>query len=108
MKYQTLASEIETLGGLLQSSADYRILILDEPVIADLISIMSHKKTDPILLKAICTFALDLFESDELRYDAERMEPFHKQMADMKMLIPYLGMERYPDLLAMTGRYHDA
>lgn len=69
---------------------------------------MGHKKTDPILLKAICTFALDLFESDELRYDAERMEPFHKQMADMKMLIPYLGMGRYPDLLVMTGRYHDA
>ena len=26
----------------------------------------------------------------------------------MKMLIPYLGMESYPGLLVMTGRYHDA
>lgn len=83
-------------------------MILEEPVVKDLISIMSHKKTDPILLKSICTFALDLFECPELKDDQDRMEPFHKEMADMKMMVPYLGMARYPDLLAMTSRYHSS
>lgn len=61
-KYKTLAAEITSLGGLLQSSAEKRVNIYGDPVVADLIQIMSHPQTDPILLTAICTFALDLFE----------------------------------------------
>jgi len=72
-----LAAEITTLGGLLLSKSQNRLLILNDPVVLDLIAIMGHEKTDPILLTAVCTFALDLFECPQLRYNAEFMGPFH-------------------------------
>lgn len=69
---------------------------------------MSHEITDPLLLTAICTFALDLFECDELKYNEEFMMPFHAKISDMKHLIPYLGFEKYYPLLEMTKIYHGA
>jgi hypothetical protein len=76
--YETLAAQITTLGGLLQSNeAENRKKILEESVVKDLIAIMSHEKTDPIFLTAVCTFALDLFETPEVANDAEFMEPFY-------------------------------
>lgn len=98
LKYQTLAAEITTLGGLLTSN-DNRLKILEDPVVKDLIQIMSHDITDPILLTAICTFARDLFECPEIRYNADLMQPFYSRMQNMKYLMPYLGFDRYPDLL---------
>lgn len=59
-------------------------------------------------MTAICTFALDLFETEEVASDAEYMEPFYIGTASMVELLPYLGNEKYPDLLAMTRKYHNA
>lgn len=69
-------------------------------------SILGHQKTDPILLTAICTFAIDLFECDELRYDEENMREFSNTIRDLQHLLPYLGFDMYDELLAMTGRYY--
>ena len=69
---------------------------------------MSHELTDPVLLTAICTFALDLFECYELKFNEEFMFPFHAKISDMKHLIPYLGFEKYKDLLEMTKIYNGA
>jgi hypothetical protein len=69
---------------------------------------MSHPMTDPILLTAICSFALDLFECEELRYDQKMMEPFHKNLSDMKYLIPYLGFGNYLSMMERSKRYHMA
>lgn len=110
LKYETLAAEITCLGGLLNAKASNRknILELHKPVVLDLIQIMRHPQTDPILLTAICTFALDLFQCEELRFHALVMEPFYEKMSNMKYMIPYLGFEMYPKLLQMTRRYHQA
>ena len=62
LKYQTLAAEITTLGGLMNAGGDNREKILGDTVVLELLSIMGHPKTDPILLTAICTFAYDVFE----------------------------------------------
>ena len=69
---------------------------------------MSHPKTDPILLTAICTFALDLFECPQIRNDPVVMAPFHKNMSDMKYLVPYLGFDSFFYLLDKTKPYHQA
>jgi len=108
LKYQTLANEIIALGGLLNGAEKKRINIILDPVILDIVNIMSHSKTDPILLTAVCKFALDLFECDELRYNKQFMQPYFSKMLNMKYLVPYMGGERYPDLLQMSQRYHDA
>ena len=104
LKYRTLAAEITALGGLLRSPK--RKELLEDPVILDLVAIMSHPQTDPILLTAICTFGLDLFECDEPRQSQADMEPFHKNLSDMKYLIPYLGFDNYLIVLEASQRYH--
>ena len=53
----------------------------------DLLSIMSHPKTDPILLTAVCTFAYDVFECEEIMADEERMMPFYKVISNLKFMI---------------------
>jgi hypothetical protein len=69
LKYNTLAAEITTLGGLMNAGGTNRAKILNDTVVLDLLSIMGHTKTDPILLRAICTFAYDVFECDEIMED---------------------------------------
>jgi len=71
-------------------------------------SILSHPLTDPILLTSICSFALDLFECPELRYNMEFMEPFYVRIGDLKELIPYLGLMKFDSLLEMTRHYNQA
>lgn len=36
------------------------------------------------------------------------MEPFHKNLSDMKYLIPYLGFENYLVIIESSKRYHMA
>lgn len=54
--------------------------ILSQSVVIDIISIMGHDTTDPLLLTAICKFALDLFQTDDLKYDEEFMLPFSSKI----------------------------
>jgi hypothetical protein len=106
LKYQTLAAEITTLGGLMNAGGEHRQWILNDSVVLDLLTIMGHPKTDPILLTAICTFAYDVFECEEIMDDEVKMSPYQQAIQNLNFMIPYLGFERYPDLLQMTKRYH--
>lgn len=107
LKYQTFAAEIVTLGALLKSQrSENRMKILEEVVVIELIDIMSHERTDPLLLTAICRFALDLFQTNEVRLNAAFMENFFQGIASMKQILPYLGFDKYPDLLQMAKKYH--
>lgn len=72
-EYETLAAQIKTLGGLLLSDPEKRKEILEHEVVKSLINIMKHPAADPILLTAVCTFALDLFECDELKESEEQL-----------------------------------
>jgi hypothetical protein len=87
----------------LTSEEGCKIILNDyKQVIMDLIAITAHEKTDPILLTAICQFAFDVFEQDSVKDDEEMMGPFFEQLEDMRGLIPYLGGDKYPDLLKMA------
>ena len=98
-----------TLGSLLNSDKkENRMKILEDTVVHELISIMSHEKTDPILLTSICRFALQLFKTDEVRLDEKFMEPFYRGTASLRQMIPYLGFDRYFDLIASARKYHAA
>ena len=90
----------------MQASSELKEPILNDSILKDLLSLMSHEITDPILLTAICTFALDLFECEELKNNEQFMLPFHAKISDMKHLIPYLGFEKYYPLLEMTKIYN--
>lgn len=58
--------------------------ILEEPIVVDLIEIMSHEKTDPLLLTAICRFALNLFSTNEVRLKQDLMEQFYQGTSSMR------------------------
>ena len=76
--------------------------------IINLMQITSHPRTDPILLTAICTFCCDVFENEALTDDEEFMFSFFEQLNYMQELLPYVGMEKYPDLTRMVKKYNSA
>ena len=67
-KYKTFSAEIKTLGGLLFANDHNRrkILYTHKDILLDIISIMGHEQTDPILLEAVCKIAKDLLECPEI------------------------------------------
>ena len=107
LKYLTLAAEINCLGGLLEASPEKRLFIIKDPVVDDLLSIISHYKTDPVLLSSICRFAKQLFSRKELINNHDLLAPKVKKMQNLVQLLPYLGLKKYEDLLKMTRRYYD-
>ncbi len=60
-----------------------------------IIKILKTDKVDPILLEAVCTFALDLFESDNIINDEEYSRPFFEALDNFKTLLPFLGGDKY-------------
>jgi hypothetical protein len=40
-----------------------------------------------------------VFETDEVRRDEAFMEPFYNDTSSLRQIIPYLGFDKYPDLL---------
>lgn len=65
------------------------------PVLLGLIKILKTDKVDPILLEAVCTFALDLFECDNIKTDEVYSRPFFEALDNFKTLLPFLGGEKY-------------
>ena len=55
--------------------------------------------TDPKLLTAVCQFAYDLFENENICSSREKMKPFCAEINSLVELIPYLGGYKYPLLL---------
>jgi len=60
-----------------------------------IIKILKTEKVDPILLEAVCTFALDLFETDNIMNDEEYSRPFFESLDNFKTLLPFLGGDKY-------------
>jgi len=75
-------------------------------MIKDILQILSHNKTDPILLTAVCNFTLNLFKQTELKDDMQYMAPFLDKICNLTFVMPYLGGNMYFELLKMTSRYH--
>ncbi len=103
----TLAAEISCLGGLLNASIEKRSTIIKEQVIDDLLSIISHYKTDPVLLASVCRFAKQIFSRPEIIKNNEYVASKVKKMQNLVQLLPYLGLKKYEDLLRMSRRYYD-
>ena len=108
-KVQTLSTEITTLGGLLNSSEDKKAVILKDKdgILLKLMKLTKQELTDPLVLTAICTFTIDLFESPEIKNSTKEMEPYANELENMEHLVPYLGGDKYQALLQMTRRYYD-
>lgn len=69
---------------------------------------MSHPKTDPVLLTAICSFTLNLLQCEEIKKYKEVMLPFYEKLSNLRFMLPYMGDEMLGELLQMTKVYYDA
>jgi hypothetical protein len=65
-KYLTLSDEITCLAGLLEASEDRRVAIIRDALVDDILQVLSHYKTDPVLLRAVCKFARQYFSRPEV------------------------------------------
>jgi hypothetical protein len=45
------------MAGLLESTEDRRVAIIRDALVDDILQVLSHYKTDPVLLRAVCKFA---------------------------------------------------
>ena len=69
-------------------------------------NIIGNEETDPILLTAVLTFALDLFECPEVKNDEEYMWTFAKGIKNLIYVTPLLGLDKFDRLVEMTSEYH--
>lgn len=60
---------------------------------------MSHPKTDPVLLTAICSFTLSLLSCEEIKTDKEFMLPFYERLSNLRFMLPYMGDEMLGELM---------
>jgi hypothetical protein len=66
LKYRTLAAEISCLSAFLP----VQLAIGRDSTVDDLLGMLAHYKTDPILLTSLCNFARLLFQRESPEYVA--------------------------------------
>ena len=103
VKSQVLASQIRCLGSLLNCSLGVQVILAhNKDIVCDIISLVNESKVDVILLTAVTQFCYDVFENEMLIKDKRFMQPFYDKIDHMKELLPYIGMDKYPELIKRT------
>ena len=96
---------------MLTAADNTKIINENRDLFLRIMSILSMKENDPIVLTAVATFAKDLFETDDLMDKEEDRESedginwfemFYKKIGGLLELIPYLGGRKYRTLLRQT------
>ena len=111
LKYLTLADEITCLASLLQAEEQLRSSILRDPLVDDILIILSHYQTDPVLLTSVCKFAHSFFSRPELLFNvsADFQLPLRlNKTKNLKQLIPYLGLKKYGELFKSSRKYNSS
>ena len=67
---------------------------------------LTHSKTDPILLTSLCYLAEKVLKSEAIRSDPIQLQDKINKMQACEALIPYLGLEKYPELVKSTQKYN--
>jgi hypothetical protein len=76
----------------------------------DLLIVISHFKTDPLLLTSVCYLAeqiLTILTKNNIQDDQDMLNKAVRQMGNCIHLIPYLGLSKYDELLKLTRKYND-
>ncbi len=72
LKYITLAAEIDALGAMLRADdPHHRHEILGKPLVDDMLGVLKHYLTDPVLLTALCRFAKAYFSCEEVKHSPD-------------------------------------
>ena len=78
----------------------------------ELLNVINHFKTDPLLLTSVCYLALMILTRESVRRgerheDIDRLSKAIRYMGNCVNLIPYLGMSKYEELIRLARKYNN-
>mgnify|MGYP001050830329 CR=1 FL=1 len=106
-RYKIFSAQIELIASLLNAEPPRRDQLLAESLIKELLQVLTHNKTDPILLTSICYLAEKILNCESVKTDPEQLADKINRMQSCENLLPYLGMSKYRDLLQDTQKYNN-
>ena len=105
--YRVFAAQITLVASLLNAPDYKRQTILEDPLINELLQVLTHNMTDPILLTAITYLAEKVLNIAEVNQNPEILADKVNRMQSCEGLLPYLGGEKYKELLKNTAKYNN-
>mgnify|MGYP000924368662 CR=1 FL=1 len=105
--YKVFSAQIELIASLLNAEPSARTVILEEPLVPELLQVLTHSNTDPILLTSLCYLAEKVLKSDYVKNDPVQLQDKINRMQSCENLLPYLGLSKYRDLLKNTQKYNN-
>ena len=103
--YKVFSAQISLVASLLNAEERQREQLLEEPLIKELLQVLTHSNTDPILLTSICYLAEKVLNCDSVRTNPRELGDKITRMQSCEGLLPYLGMGKYRDLLRNAQKY---
>ena len=79
---------------------------MNESLVSELLQVLTHSNTDPILLTSLCYLAEKVLCSESVRSDPVSLQDKINRMQSCEALIPYLGLSKYQDLIKNTQKYN--
>ena len=73
----------------------------------ELLQVLTHSNTDPILLTSICYLAEKVLNAESIKTNPRELADKINRMQSCENLIQYLGMGKYKDLMKNTSKYNN-
>ena len=106
--YRIFSAQIELIASMLNAHPKQRDQLLQEQLIKELLQVLTHSHTDPILLTSICYLAEKILKCPTIKENPELLSQQINRMQSCENLIGYLGMSKYRELLKNTQKYNSS
>ena len=104
LMYRVFSAQVMLIASLINATPDKRGDILWDPLTSDLLVVVTHGSTDPVLLHAVCYLAnqvltgvikddYDESKTNKVKVD-EEMNNIITRMQHCEKLLPYMGFLR--------------
>lgn len=103
--YRIFSAQIDLIASLLNADRGAN-KILNEGLVSELLNVLTHSSTDPILLTSLCYLAERVLSSEMVKSDPANLGDKINRMQSCEGLVPYLGMAKYEDLVRNSQKYN--
>lgn len=92
---------------MLNAGPEHARSILEEQLVSELLVVLTHSNTDPILLTSLCYLAEQILKHPSVKNNPAVLQDKINKMQSCENLLAYLGMSKYRDLLKNTLKYNN-